>query len=102
MAICLLFLAAQTYSFRANTVPCGNVIGVGGGKNVQGCVQMCGRGHRLPFFPSHFMMNMRRSSWMTSGTAPGRHLPPVCWRAGRTSARYHSSHADDISMRKAC
>lgn len=102
MAIRLLFLAAQTYSFRANTVPRGNVIGVGGEKNVQGCVQMCGRGHRRPFLPSHFMMNMRRSSWMTSGTAPGRHPPPVCWRAGCTPARYHSSHADDISMRKAC
>lgn len=50
MAVCLLFLAAQTYSFRANTVPRGNVIGVGGRKNVQGCVQMCGCGHRLPFF----------------------------------------------------
>lgn len=38
--------------------------------------------------------------WHSSRKTPPP--PPVCWRAGRTSARYHSSHADDISMRKAC
>lgn len=102
MAICLLFLAAQTYSFRANPVPRGNVIGVGGEKNVQGCVQMCGRGHVFLFF--------LLTSWWTWGEVHGwqvAQLPedtpaPVCWCAGRTPARYHSSHADDISMRKAC
>lgn len=78
MAICLVFLAAQTYSFRANTVPRGNVIGVGGGgrKNVQGCVQMRGRGRRLPFFPPFSLHAEHEAKFMDDKWHSSRKTPP--------------------------